>query len=172
VLFGGGYLGVQMLTGNFHTVVAGEVYRSGQPDAHSIARYARRYGIKTIVNLRGENTGTKWYDAEMAEAKKLGIDHIDYRMSSRRDLSQAQADDLIKILRSAPKPLLVHCDAGADRSGLAAALYVAAVAKGGEFAAEYQMSIVFGHIGLPGMRAYAMDRTWEALEPWLGFTDS
>ena len=57
------------LGGNFHTVVPGELYRSAQPTAAMIAEYQQNYGIKTIVNLRGENIGSGWYDAEVAEAR-------------------------------------------------------------------------------------------------------
>lgn len=165
----GFYLGALQVTGNFHTVVAGALYRSAQPTAVDIASYQRSYGIKTIVNLRGENIGSPWYDTEVAKANQLGIAHINFRMSARRELTQAEAADLIATLEHAEKPVLVHCQAGADRSGLASALYVAAVAKLGEKAAEQQNSIRYGHISLPISATYAMDRTFEALEPWLGF---
>lgn len=171
VLAVGGYLGGLQLTGNFHSVVANELYRSAQPTATDIAHYQKTYGVKTIINLRGENSGTPWYDAEIAEAKQLGITHVDFRMSARRELTQARAADLIAILERAQKPVLIHCKAGADRSGLASALYVAAVAKLGEAAAEGQISIRYGHVSLPLSATYAMDRTFEALEPWPGFPD-
>jgi protein tyrosine/serine phosphatase len=168
----GGYLGALQLTDNFHTVVAGELYRSGQPTATDIAYYQKTHGIKTIINLRGENRGLAWYDAEISEAKQLGITHIDFRMSARRELTQVEAVNLVRILERAEKPMLAHCQAGADRSGLASALYVAAVGKLGETAAERQLSIRYGHIPLALSSAYAMDRTFEALEPWLGFLES
>jgi protein tyrosine/serine phosphatase len=154
----GGYLGALQLTGNFHSVVAGTLYRSAQPTTFDIAHYQKTYSIKTIINLRG--------------AKHLGITHVDFLMSARRELTQAEAADLIGILKQAEKPVLIHFKAGADRSGLAAALYVAAVAKLGETAAENQISIRYGHIPLPVSATFAMDRTFEALEPWLGFPDS
>ncbi|MBN8979643.1 MAG: dual specificity protein phosphatase family protein [Rhizobiales bacterium] len=168
----GGYLGALQITGNFHPVVAGQLYRSAQPGPADIARYQKDYGIKTIVNLRGENTGSPWYDAEITEAGKLSIAHINFRMSARHELTQVEAAKLIAILDHAEKPILIHCKAGADRSGLASALYVAAVARLGETAAEKQISIRYGHISLPLSAAYAMDRTFEALEPWLGFQGS
>ena len=93
-------------------------------------------------------------------------------MSARRELTQAEAADLIGIFKRAEKPVLIHCKAGAGRTGLAAALYVAAVAKLGETAAENQISIRYGHISLPVSATYSVDRTFEALEPWLGFPDS
>lgn len=159
-------------TTNFHPVIAGEVYRSSQPTASTIAQFQSEYGIKTIINLRGDNTGRSWYDREVAQSKQLDINHIDFRMSSRKELSQEQAAQLVQLMRDAPKPLLIHCQAGADRTGLASALYLAAISKQGESAARNQMSILYGHIPLSISSAYAMDRTFEKLEGWLGFPNS
>ncbi|XSG81510.1 MAG: tyrosine-protein phosphatase [Methyloligella sp. ZOD6] len=168
----GAYLGTLELSGNFRSVVAGEFYRSGQPSPDDIARYQKAHGIKTIINLRGKNVGRDWYDAELAASERLGITHLDFRMSSKRELSQEEAAELIAMMEKAEKPLLIHCYSGSDRSGLAAALYVAAVAKLGEILAEDQLSPTFGHVPLPFLSVYAMDETFEKLEPWLGFPDS
>jgi protein tyrosine/serine phosphatase len=159
-------------TTNFHPVIAGELYRSSQPSASTIAQLQKQYGIRTIINLRGDNSGHRWYDAEIAQAKELDINHIDFRMSSRHELSQEQAAQLVQLMRDAPKPLLIHCQAGADRTGLATALYLAAIGKSSERVAEAQMSIYYGHIGLPISAAYPMDATFEKLEPWLGLSSS
>jgi protein tyrosine/serine phosphatase len=135
-----------------------------------IAKYAKEYGIKTIINLRGDNTGSSWYDAEVGEASRLGITHIDFGMSARRELTASQADALIVLMKGAQKPILIHCKDGADRSGLASALYLAAVKKSDEAMAKGQLSIGFGHFSLPFIPEYAMDRTFESLEPSLGFS--
>ncbi len=168
----GGFYAHMLWTTNFHPVIAGELYRSSQPSAATIAAFQKQYGIKTIINLRGDNSGRHWYDKEIAEAKELNINHIDFRMSSGRELTQEQAEQLVEIMRDAPKPILIHCQAGADRTGLASALYLAAIAKANETTAENQMSIYYGHLPLSFTRAYAMDRTFEKLELWLGFAAS
>jgi protein tyrosine/serine phosphatase len=160
------------LSGNFHPVVSGEVYRSAQPTPTALAGYIKEHGIRSIINLRGENSGTDWYDAEVAEAKTQGVAHYDFGISARKQLDQQRAQELIDLMNKAEKPVLIHCQGGADRSGLASALYVAAIAKAGEEAAERQISLRYGHISLPITAAYAMDRTFEALEPWLGFSGS
>jgi uncharacterized protein (TIGR01244 family) len=168
----GSYLGYLQLTDNFATVVPNEVYRSAQLTSASIHEYAARNGIRTILNLRGDNTGSPWYDREVAAANDIGITHIDYRMSARQELDQKQVEQLIYIMRSAPKPLLIHCKSGADRTGLASALYLAVIAKRGENAAEGQISLYYGHLSLPFIPEYAMDRTFESMEPLFGFQKS
>ena len=64
---------------------------------------------------------------ETAAAARLGIAHIDFAMSDRRPLSGADATRLVALMRAAPKPLLIYCRAGSDRTGPAAALYLASV---------------------------------------------
>lgn len=169
---GATYLGLQYLGGNFHTVVAGELYRSGQPTPGRLRHYVQETGIRTVINLRGRNAGTAWYDAEIAESARLGVTHIDFAMSASRQLTGLQADALVQLLRNAEKPILIHCEGGADRSGLAAALYLAAISKTSEAQAEDQMSLRFGHFSLPFLRSYAMDDTFENLEASLGYSKS
>ncbi|WEF23889.1 dual specificity protein phosphatase family protein [Paracoccus sp. S3-43] len=167
------WLGFLQLSGNFHEVSQGQVYRAAQMDGQALARWKREYGIASVLNLRGENAGTDWYETELALTRHLGIQHIDFRMSASKELDQAQVMALIDVMKAAPKPLLIHCMGGADRTGLASALYVAGVEKRGEEAAEWQLSLAFGHVGIPWIsRAWAMDTTWEDMEAWLGFPDS
>jgi protein tyrosine/serine phosphatase len=166
------YFAALQLGDNFHAVVPGQLYRSAQPTAALIAEYQEKYSIKTIINLRGDNTGSDWYDAEVDEAKKLGIAHVDFRMSARRMMTTEQFNQIIDVLQKAEKPVLIHCNSGSDRSGLVAALYVAAIAKLGEEAAESQISFRYGHIPLSITSAYAMDRSFETFEAVLGFPHS
>ncbi len=169
----GGYYGYLQISGNFHTVVPGALYRSAQITPGQISRYKERYGIRTIINLRGDSAGNDWYEKEVAAAQQLGIQHVDFGMSANKTLSIAQAGELVKLLKAVPKPVLIHCKAGSDRSGLVAAIYLAAVDGSNEGRAEREISICYGHIGIPYISsAYAMDETWENLEPWLGFGES
>lgn len=166
------YIIIQMETGNFHEVIKGEFYRSAQPSGADIQRYAARYGIKSIINLRGGNEDAAWYQDEVAAAKTNGITLIDFRMKAARELTNEQAIELIALMHDAPKPLLVHCRAGADRTGLASAFYVAGVAKLGEEPAERQLWLHYGHLPFYFNEAFAMNRTFERMEPYFGFFDS
>ncbi len=157
------------INNNFDVIVKGEAYRSAQPSAEDIRAYARDHGIATIINLRGANPGAPWYDEEVNTANALGIGHIDFGISANRKLTSTQVTTLVRLLNQAPKPLLIHCLAGADRTGLASALYVAGVAGLDEASAEQQLSLRYGHYAIPVLGTWAMDQTWENVEPVFGF---
>ena len=170
---GGIYLGWLQLSGNFHEILPGELYRSAQPTPSRIERYVAQYGIRSIINLRGANLKAEWYKGEMKASQRLGLRHVDFGLSAKKMPSSEQAHELVKLMKSLPKPILVHCKGGSDRSALASALYLAAVAGRGEEDAEGQISFRYGHIGIPFFSAtFAMDVGWEKYESWLGFGDS
>jgi protein tyrosine/serine phosphatase len=167
-----GLAGIAGLFDNFHEVIPGELYRSAQPSAHDLIVDAARYRIRTVINLRGPNAGKRWYDSERRSADALGLRMIDVPLSAKHVLSGDQAEALIETMRGADKPILLHCASGADRTSLAAALYLAAIAGRGEGAAEAQMSWRFGHIALPTSRRHAIDDSFELMEPRFGYKDS
>ena len=71
----------------------------------------------------------------------------------------------MRILRDAPKPLLIHCRSGADRTGLASVIYQAVIKGMDEDRAESQLSLRFGHFSVPVLsQAWPMDQTWERIE--------
>ncbi len=164
-----GYVGYLQFTGNFHTVVAGQFYRSAQPSPSQLERYIREHGIKTVINLRGDSGHAKWWAEEVAVSERLGVEHIDFGMSASRILTTEKAERLVAIMRDAPKPILVHCLSGADRTGLASVLYSQQIANVKEDVAERQLSFAFGHVGIPKLSsAYAMDQSWTNLEKHYG----
>lgn len=163
------YFGGLQLFDNLHAVVPGEVYRSAQLSSEDILRYKEKHGIRSILNLRGENPGVEWYDEEVQGAKAAGVAHLNFRMSSKRPLTEERARELIAMMRDAPKPLLIHCRAGADRTGLASVLYLAAVEKLPEKDAAKHLSPIYGHLPLWFIREYEMDRSFERLKPMLGY---
>lgn len=166
------YAGWAYANGNLHTVVEGELYRSATLQPERLREVIRSRGIRTIVNLRGHNEHSAWYREETRIAGETDVKLIDLPWSASRELTDAQVAAFFEVLADAPRPILIHCRSGADRTGLAAALYLAAIKKVDEFTAELQLSLLFGHISLPFAPFYAMDETFERLEPSLGYPDS
>lgn len=105
------------------TVDPGVIYRSPQLDKAEFQQVIDEKGIKTIINLRGENPGEKWYKDEKEVAEKNGVTLINISMSARKIPHQSRLIKLLDALRDAPKPILIHCKAGVDRTGEASALY-------------------------------------------------
>lgn len=106
----------------YYEVDTAKVFRSAQPSADNI-KEAANAGIKTVINLRGPNPGHTWYDAEKEATTKAGILQIDIPMSADR---LPHRRDLIKLLdafKTVPRPMLIHCMAGVDRTGEASAIY-------------------------------------------------
>ena len=166
------WLAFLQVTGNFHAVIPGEYYRSAQVDRASLSEWTREHRIRSVVNLRGANPGKDWYDDERKALGELGIRLIDYPISAGEDLTDTQVEEILAMLHSLDGPTLVHCMSGADRSGIVSAFYLADVAKAGEVAAELQLTPIYGHIPLPFLRYYAMDRTFEVSEPRFGYLNS
>lgn len=168
----GAYAGTMYLTGNIHTVVPGELYRSATLSPEQLEDTVRTRGIRTIVNLRGASQDAAWYRNEAAAARAAGVRLIDLSWSARRELTDEQVAAFFSAVAGAEKPILIHCRSGSDRTGLASALYLAGVKRSEEASAEAQLSVFFGHIGLPFLPSYAMDATFERLEAQLGYPDS
>lgn len=172
VLVLGSYLYWLDRTGNFAVVVPGEAYRSAQVTPKAIRRYKAQHGIASILNLRRPDPDSAWYRDELATSADLGIAHADFPMSSGHMLPQDQARALIALMAGMPKPILIHCDQGANRTGLASALYLAAIKHAPEAVSEAQLSIRYGHLALPWpVNVSPMYATFEALEAPLGIED-
>jgi len=77
--------------------------------------YLRKYGIKTIVNLRGENPGQSWYEDEKRVAQEEGVLFYSIAMSAVRMTTKQELAQLLNIYANAPRPIYIHCQGGADR---------------------------------------------------------
>jgi protein tyrosine/serine phosphatase len=158
----GSYWGVLQYQGNLHAVTAGVLYRSAQLSKTEFAAAVGEYGIKSVLNLRGAHAGEAWYDGEMAAAGDLSLAHYDYPLSAKRFVTAQQINEILAIVRRAPKPLLIHCKSGADRAGLVAALYRFAETGASAADADRELTLVYGHFPYLTSRSVAMDNSFWA----------
>jgi protein tyrosine/serine phosphatase len=100
-------------------VVEPGLYRSGRPGCASYARL-RALGIRTILNLEGRRVarGERRRAAQFPEIRVVNVP-----LSGWHQPSFEQLDDALQVLATAPRPILVHCRHGEDRTGVVVAAY-------------------------------------------------
>jgi len=133
----------RVLWDNWAEVIPGKLYRSNHPTPARLHAAARRYGLKTLINLRGHRQcGSDALSREAAA--RLGLNHIDMAFESRGAPHRDRILRFADIYASLRTPALMHCKSGADRAGLAAGLAI--LLEGGTAAhALGQLSWRFGH---------------------------
>jgi protein tyrosine/serine phosphatase len=109
---------------NFHWVVPGEAARAMQAWAGGVRGFLKARGIRAIINLRGRNDDLGWWKQETALAAAQGIAHLDAMLDSRKLPTRAMLVRLVETFDTAPRPFLLKCSGGQDRTSFAAALYL------------------------------------------------
>lgn len=97
--------------GNFYRV-SDDVYRSQQPDDEEL-RELEKAGFRSVLNLRE-------YYSDDEEAGNLTLYRAPMDAGEISDAGMARA---LKVIAEAPKPILVHCWHGSDRTGAVVAMY-------------------------------------------------
>ena len=110
----------------FGVVEEGVLYRSGQISAPVIKRTLLKHRIGVIVQMSRDNPQKHDERAEKKAAEELGIDryHFPLRGNGTGDVnSYVKALLTIHQAKQEGKAVLVHCSAGAQRTGGVVALY-------------------------------------------------
>jgi protein tyrosine/serine phosphatase len=149
--------------GNFHAITPGKAYRSGETDRDELEYFVAKYNIKSILNLQGIRASDHHYRDEIAVCRECDLAHYDLRLSADKKPSKDKVDQLICIFKAAPRPILIHCRAGSDRAGLAAAIWKVVVDGESKGLAAEQLSIRYGH--LPFGATTAMDDFFGEWQP-------
>jgi protein tyrosine/serine phosphatase len=109
---------------NFHWVLPGECARAAQAWAGGVGPFLQKRGIRALINLRGRNDDLSWWKNETAAANARGIAHLDAMLDSRKLPTREMLQGLIAAFDQAPRPFLLKCSGGQDRTSFAAALYL------------------------------------------------
>ena len=114
---------------NFHTVIQNKFYRSAQLDVNSLKHTITEHKIATVINMRGTNPEDEWYIQEKQATLSVNAKHVDIKFTAYGLPKISRVKDLINLLQSQPKPILIHCNGGADRAGLASIIVLLLEAK-------------------------------------------
>jgi len=109
---------------NFHWVVPGECARAAQAWAGGVGPFLEKRGVKALINLRGRNDDLSWWKNERGAAEARGIAHLDAMLDSRKLPTKPMLERLIEAFDQAPRPFVLKCSGGQDRTSFAAALYL------------------------------------------------
>ena len=121
VLIGAG--GWFLLHNNIHTVIPGQIYRSAELSPPTLSRLVKEKGIKTIINLEGSRDES-WYYGEIAISRRDHIKYYNMDLGAHQLPRIEQLRRLVNLLETLPRPILIHCHRGADRTGLASAIAI------------------------------------------------
>jgi protein tyrosine phosphatase (PTP) superfamily phosphohydrolase (DUF442 family) len=95
--------------------ISPNLYRSEQPTALGM-KNLEQLGIRTVVNLRFFNNDRKEVAGTLLRTERVKI--------LTWDIDDEQVIEVMRILRNPHNgPYLIHCQHGADRTGLMSAMY-------------------------------------------------
>lgn len=142
---------------NFAELAPG-AFRSNQPSPDRIRAYAAQ-GIKTMINLRGVGRHSHYLFEQQACAES-GITLISHRLYASQLAPRDELLALYQTFRTAEKPFVIHCKSGADRAGLASALYLMMICGTPVAQAKQQLSWRFLHFSnsTTGILDYMLDQ--------------
>ncbi len=141
---------------NFWPVAPG-VWRSNQPTHRRFEKY-KAMGIRTVVNLRGEDKGAH-YQFERESCEALGLKLVNAKLWARSTASRMRVLEMIEALRAAEKPFVFHCKSGADRAGFASAVYLIQFEGVPVAEARKQLGLKYVHLEFTktGVQGYVLD---------------
>lgn len=115
------------------------VYRSAQPSAAEFAGLVSHFGIRSVIKL---NDLLPFDGGD--DVVPDGVLVMRERWLPAGPVSHEQVAEALEDLDAAPKPVLVHCTRGIDRTGLLVALY--RIEHGSAPFAAWMEWLAFGHI--------------------------
>jgi undecaprenyl-diphosphatase len=151
---------------NFHIVRPGQLYRCGQLPSDHWNSVLKHYGIRTVINLRGQLPDRDWYQAEKQAAERYGVLHLDLALSRHNLPDPDVVEQLFDWHTSVPRPVLIHCQAGADRTCMVVVLWLLLEDDATVSEARAQTGLWFGQ--LPWRNgARQLQRLLDDYESWL-----
>ena len=111
---------------NFGVVEPGRIFRSGQLSPALVKKTLASHQVKKVIDLEGAIATSPAKRAEVEACSELGVERLNFplRGDGTGDLNR-YADAIAAIVFSTKQgePVLVHCAAGAQRTGGVIATY-------------------------------------------------
>ncbi len=153
---------------NQHTVLRGRLYRSAQLSPDELTQLIKDKKIRTVINLRGTSPDTDWYQEESRVTHAAGVNQEDISLSAKRLPAPNEIRRLVEVLDRTDYPVVVHCQRGADRTGLVSTVALLLHTNATLDAARHQLWPRYGHVRFG--RTAVIDRFFDFYEGWLQST--
>jgi len=140
--------------------IAPGVWRSNQPSPARLRRI-KAMGIGTVLNLRGQDKFS-FYLFERETCAALGLDLIDIKIYARSLVPRDRFMELFAIFDRIERPFVMHCKSGADRAGLASALWL--LDKEGASIADAKAMLSLKYVHLKSTKTGVLDHLLEVYE--------
>ncbi len=109
---------------NFGVVDEGKVYRSGKLTPSALSDVVERHAVRTIVDLGTWPAGSAGDRREQRTADALGVERYRFELIGDGTGNPNYYVNTLRIMTDpARQPVLVHCGAGAERTGMSVMLY-------------------------------------------------
>jgi hypothetical protein len=150
---------------NVHTVIPGRVYRTAQLKPDELRAFIVEKGIRTVVNLRGVCADCAWYLGECRTTHDASANQEDITFSAKRFPAPAEMARLIDVLDHTQYPIVLHCQRGADRTGMAATVVRLLQTDTDLASARRQLWPRYGHFAVG--RTAVLDAFFDYYAEWL-----
>lgn len=157
---------------NFHQLDA-DVWRHNHPSPSRLA-HLKNMGAASVLTLRGATSAPSLIEA--AACEELGLEFRAIEMRASNLPRHTALFGLFDAIREMPKPLVIHCKSGSDRTGLASMIYLHAFKSVPLSEARQQLALRYMHnrFGKAGIvhrliESYAADHeaTGIGFEDWV-----
>ncbi len=126
---------------NWASVEDNILYRSQKLSSQQLRTRVQKHEIASILCL------AECTEEEQELSRELGVKY--YKQSVNiPEITLNNVHEIIDVLKKAPKPLLVHCRKGADRTGMVATLYFYEIKRESlKSSIKKGLSLRYGHLG-------------------------
>lgn len=138
--------------------ISPRMWRSNQPSPEQLAGWKAR-GIRTIVNLRGDN-GASYTLLQKEACAELGLDLVFLPTESRGGPYPDRLAKAREAFKTMACPALMHCKSGADRVGMMSVFYLHVIEGVPLAEAVRQLDLRYLHIGAG--KTGILDAFWAA----------
>lgn len=148
---------------NFHVVEEGRFYRTGQMSVEQFRETIEKYEIQTVMRLNG---GGPSYLETYQPVVEYGLDFVHLPLSANRYPRKDELLGLWEAFETIEYPVLVHCRAGADRTGMASTIYV--LQTTGDYDEAWGQLDFFPYLHLGWFGTDAIDEVFKMYKPFHG----